>query len=621
MLLPLPIFGLCLSVFPLLVQSQSVNDADDRPVTTIRSTFTVVPVAYTETISTTETPPPAEESAVIIIAPAPYEGNDMTISPSGTGAVDDNVGTITVTATGDSPTSTPTTAVCVAGQVTCPACDGEIVSVDTMSFYTVECDASLSSDTEIDQPAYITPYQCLTLCESTTDCVGTTQASDGTCSLVVGTNYKLESSTASDIAFVRVPYISLGPSNSTNTSAFNPLPSKFFSSASFTLKPYPTVYPYISAGPPVPLPSPINVTYPNATAYPTGYLSSYPTAYLSSYPTASGSPIVNLPKPIYTNFTFPNATYPTNTSLPIGTSLPITTALPTNGTCSISNPTCPACDNKSLVDNHNVTYNVFCGYSLDATLDFAFGEPILAAYCMSRCDERNTTCFGASWSTEECVLALGDFVGMVRDPGHMAFVRVGIPQEPPLSDESTSSSMPLPPLSTAPPSWQNMSRFPDASSAPVTRPALISTGLTFTTSVLLPTGPVIQPVPSSGFLSSTGAHPSSTGALSSSYGSIVLPSVAPTSTSVVEPSPTPTSTEPKTEPMTESPSEPTGAPWTSGRPPWAHRGGGYGGGGHGPPSAGSWWKGGRPPWAHWGGWGKPSWGGHGGDEEGQGGPQ
>lgn len=580
MLSPLPIFGFCLSIFfPLLVQAQSVSDADDRPVTTIRSTITVVPVAYTATSYTTETSP-AEESAFIIIAPAPYE--DTSIAPSGTGAVDDNVGTVTVTAYAS---STPTPAVCEIGQVTCPACDGEIVSVDTMSFYTVECDATLSSDTVVEQPAYITPDQCLVICESTPDCVGTTQSIDGTCSLVVGTTYKVESSTASDIAFVRVPYVSMETSNSTNTNVSNPIESKSFSSASFTLKPYPTAYPNVSDIPPVPLLSPINVTYPNATAY--------PTAYLSSYPTASGAPTLNLPKPIYTNFTLPNATYPTNTTLPMGTSLPMSTSvqvnttLPTNGTCSILNPTCPACDNQTLVDNHNVTYTVFCGYSLDATLDFAFGEPTPAAYCMSRCDERNSTCFGASWSTEECVLALGDFVGMVVDPDHMAFVRAALPQEPPYSNTSTPSG-PLPPLSTGP-SWQNMSRYPEASSAPATRPTLIATGLTFTTSVLLPTGPAVQPVPSSRYPSPTGALPS--------YGSVVKPSSAPTSS--------------------EAAGEPTDAPWTGGRLPWAHGGGGYVGGQgdhHGPPSAGSWWKNSGPPWAHWGGWGKPAWG-HGDNED------
>ena len=208
---------------------------------------------------------------------------------------------------------------------------------------------------------------------------------------------------------------------------------------------------------------------------------------------------------------------------------------------------------------------------------------------------------------------------MIEDPDHMAFVRAGIPQEPaPPSNESTPTpAPPLPPLSTGL-SWQNMSRYPEASSAPATRPTLISTGLTFTTSVLLPTGPAVQPVPSSGYLSSTGALPSPTAALSSSYGSVVKPSTAPT----VKPSAAPTSTQRTTE--SGSPSEPTGAPWNGGRPPWAHGGGGYGPGGqgnHDTPSAGSWWKGGRPPWAHWGGWGKPSWG-HGDEkDEGQGPPQ
>ena len=546
MLSPLPIFGLCLSVFfPLLVQAQTVSDADERPVTTIRSTVTVVPIAYTATIYETESAP-AEKSAVVIVAPAPY--NDTSIAPSGTGAANDNVGTITVTAS--PPTSpTPTTAVCNPGKVTCPACDGEEISVDTMSFYTVNCDASLSSDTLVEQPSYITPSQCLLVCGSTPDCVGTTLSSNETCSLVVGLTYRMESSVASDIAFVRVPYLSMGGSNSSNSNASNPIASKFFSSAPFTLKPYPTTYANISAGAPVPLPSPMNVTYPNATAH----------------PTASGAPIVNLPKPTYTNFTLPNATYSANATYPTSTPPPI------NATCSISNPTCPACDNQTLVDNHNVTYNVFCGYSLDATLDYAFGEPIPAAYCMSRCDERNATCFGASWSTEECVLALGDFVGMVPDPDHMAFVRVAIPQAPYANE--TVSSLPLPPLSTGL-SWQNMSRYPEASSAPAPRPTLVATSQTFTTSLLPPTGPAVPPVPSS--------YPSATGA-SPSYGSVVKPSSAPSS---------------------------IGEPWTGGHPPWVHKSGGYGfGGGHrqGPLELGSWWKGGRPPWANWG-WGKPTWG-------------
>jgi len=585
MLSPSPIFGLCLSVFfPLLIQAQSVSDTDERPVTTIRSTITVVPIAPTATVSESETTF-VEESAVIIFAPAPYD--DTSLAPSGTGAADDNLGTITVTAS--PPTSpTPTTAVCNAGRVTCPACDGEEVTVDTMSFYTVNCDASLSSDSLIEQPSYITPSQCLLVCESMPDCVGTTLSSDGTCLLVVGLTYKVESSLDSDIAFVRVPYLSLGGSNSTNSNASNPLASKFFSSASFTLKPYPTAFPIVSAeGPPVPLPSPINVTYPNATAYyPTYYpiVSGSPvplpspinvtfpnaTAY-SSYPTTSGAPTLNLPKPIYTNFTLPNATHSANATYPTNTPLPI------NGTCSISNPTCPACDNQTLVDNHNVTYTVFCGYSLDATLDFAFGEPTPAAYCMSRCDERNSTCFGASWSTEECVLALGDFVGMIVDPDHMAFVRAALPQVAPYANQSTTSS-PLPPLSTGL-SWQNMSRYDDANSAPApTSTLIVATGQTFTASLLLPTGPAVQPVPT-GYPS---ARPS--------YGPVVKPSSAP---------------------------ESTDEPWTGDRPPWAHGHGGYrNGGGHrqGPPDSGSWWKGGRPPWAHWGG-GRPTCGANKNDRE------
>jgi hypothetical protein len=87
---------------------------------------------------------------------------------------------------------------------------------------------------------------------------------------------------------------------------------------------------------------------------------------------------------------------------------------------------------------------------------------------MSRCDERNVTCLGASWSTEECVLALGPYV-KVADPDHMAFIRAAIPPAP--YPALSTGSLPRPPISTGL-SYLNMSRY-DGSIFP--QPALILT--------------------------------------------------------------------------------------------------------------------------------------------------
>ena len=351
--------------FPAGGQAQDTNQSGSRPITTVtvQSTITIVPIAFTT---------PADE-----YLPAP-----------------------------PSPT-------CDVGKVTCPACDGEDIDLDGGSTYKVHCDTGLSSNTSVLQPSYITPNQCLLVCDGALDCVGTTLATNGSCVLTIGPDYRL-GSYAGEIAFVQSEYV---PSNSTgtsNSSASNPLASKFFSSATI-----PVVYP-------------------------------------TSYPNVSNTPTPHLPKPYYTNFTLPNATHPVNSSLP------------TNDTCSVSNPTCPACNDQTLTSRHNVTYTVLCGYSLDAALDWAFGEPLPATYCMSRCDERNATCLGASWSTEECVLALGPYV-KVQDPDHMAFIRAAISPAPyPIL--STGSS-PKPPISTGL-SYLNMSRY-DGSVFPL--PTIIAT--------------------------------------------------------------------------------------------------------------------------------------------------
>lgn len=440
----------CLLAFYLLTlaQAQSTSESITRLVTTIESTITVVPIAYTVS---TDDYLPAEP--------------------------------------------TPT---CEVGRVTCPTCDGKDIDIDGGSSYKVHCDAALSSNTTAVQPEYITPNQCLLACDGADECVGTTLASNGSCALTTGSDYRLGSSDG-DIAFVLIPYLPSWNSSNATTNTSGPPASKFFSSAT------------------------IPVTYPTA------------------YPNASNTPILHLPKPYYTNSTLPNATHPVNSSIPVNT------------TCSITNPTCPACNNQTLTDAHNVTYTVLCGYKLDARVDWAFGEPLPAAYCMARCDERNVTCLGASWSTEECVLALGSYI-KVEDPDHMAFIRV-IPPVP--LPSPISVGLPRPPISTGL-SYLNMSRYDGGS---------------LTRSTIFATNPI--------------AYPTVT---------VTDPPIA---------TPPETSSYHSTETSTPTPEPSEGPPHGYGPPPWVH---GYGGpdegNGHHRPH-GSWWQGGRPPWAHWG---KPSWG-------------
>ena len=539
--------------FPVGGRAQDTSQSGARPITTVtlQSTITVVPIAFTT---------PAEE-----YLPAP---------------------------------SSPT---CDAGRVECPACNGEHVDIDGGYTYRIHCDAGLSSNTFILQPAYITPNQCLVVCDSASDCVGTTLAANGSCVLAIGRPYFRLGSSIGDIAFEQIRYVPVNSTGASNSSASAPLASKFFSSATI-----PLVYP-------------------------------------TSYPDASSTPTVHLPKPYYANLTLPNATHPVNSSIP------------TNSTCSSTNPTCPACNNQIVTDRHNVTYTVLCGYSLDATLDYAFGEPLPATYCMSRCDERNMTCLGASWSTEECVLALGPYV-KVQDPDHMAFIRAAIPSAP--YPALSTGSLPRPPISTGL-SYLNMSRY-DGLSFP--QPTLVGTG----TAVITPSAVTATDPP---FPTLTSLDPYCSyvsGVPVACYGSAVYatgyaPAPTPTAASdsftttargvpftnlshTVSPYPDDpycfyiidgdsktlvcqrggagdespadtTSSASESEDIstpTPAPSqglpEPYGGfrgPW-GGSPPWAHDGGDYGvdeGSRHHKPQ-GSWWQGGRPQWSHRG-WGKP----------------
>ncbi|KAM0705381.1 hypothetical protein Q7P35_008171 [Cladosporium inversicolor] len=536
--------------FTLGGRAQETSQSGFHPTVTLHSTITVVPIAFTT---------PTEE-----YLPAP-----------------------------PSPT-------CDVSNIDCSVCDGEHVDVDGGYTYRIHCDVALSSNTSILQPAYITPNQCLVVCDSASDCVGTTLAANGGCVLSIGRpDYRVSSSTG-NIAFEQIRYF---PVNSTaNSSASDPLASKFFSSATI-----PLVYP-------------------------------------TSYSNASNTPTLNLPKPYYTKFALPNTTYPVNSSIP------------TNNTCSSANPTCPACDNQTITDRHNVTYTVLCGYSLDATLDHAFGEPLPATYCMSRCDERNTTCLGASWSTEECVLALGPYV-KVADPDHIAFVRAAILPAP--YPALSTGSLPRPPISTGL-SYLNMSRYDGLSfpqptlilTNPIAQPSVTATDPPFPAPTSLDpycsyvSGVAVacegSAVPGTGYAPVPTPVPDFTTTARGSPFTSLPPGASPypddpycyyitigDSTNLVcqrrggaggesrvdAPAPETTSeSEKDTSTPTPAPSqglpEPYGGfrgPW-GGSPPWAH---GEGDGDYGVDEGsrqhkpqGSWWQGGRPQWSHWG-WGKP----------------
>nr|OQO18594.1 hypothetical protein B0A51_12082 [Rachicladosporium sp. CCFEE 5018] len=139
----------------------------------------------------------------------------------------------------------------------------------------------------------------------------------------------------------------------------------------------------------------------------------------------------------------------------------------TNTACSLSTFSCPACDGTTVTDLHNTQYSVLCNKRLLSISRYALAEPLSAAYCLSQCDERNATCAGASWSSDDgCVLATGKNNGTVSDPDSTAFIRLG-----PLPSYSTGTGS-LAPITTQP-TWLNMSANPTGSFT--SAPSLIAT--------------------------------------------------------------------------------------------------------------------------------------------------
>lgn len=299
-----------------------------------------------------------------------------------------------------------------------------------------------------------------------------------------------------------------------------------------------------------------------------------PVAYAPSYPPAAA---FHSPKPFYSNFTWPNITYSTNSS-----------STSRNETCSLFHPTCPACNNQTVTDSHNVTYVVQCGYKFDAALDFAFAEPLTANSCLARCDGRNVTCLGASWSTEECVLALGPIVGKIEDPGHLAFLRLGVP--PPSNISYPTNPLPRPPISTRP-SYLNMTRYDGGSLTRVPSPATTAIDFTVDTDIGVTTQTAVDSAETTPLGFSTHTQ-FGEGSLATMGNPLYTPG-SETSTA-----------------------SSTALPSVSGRPPWGSPGyGGYDGSGIQPPAPleSSQGESNWPWWLQWGWWNK-AWGGGGEDD-------
>ncbi|KAK6441627.1 hypothetical protein LTR95_002138 [Oleoguttula sp. CCFEE 5521] len=218
----------------------------------------------------------------------------------------------------------------------------------------------------------------------------------------------------------------------------------------------------------------LSSSHPSTGPIATGVVSPEPPQYNSSnlppWYTSGPSNVTNATRPTAWNPNNPHPTPWSSNSTLLTPSYPnITHPTPynpnsTNMTCSLSTFSCPACDSKTVTDLHNTQYSVLCNKRLLSTSRYALAEPLSAAYCLSQCDERNATCVGASWSSDDgCVLATGKINGTVSDPDSTAFIRLGL-----LPSYSTGTGS-LTPVTTQP-TWLNMSAHPPMATAPLPYP-------------------------------------------------------------------------------------------------------------------------------------------------------
>ncbi|OQO04750.1 hypothetical protein B0A48_09673 [Cryoendolithus antarcticus] len=400
---------------------------------------------------------------------------------------------------------------CTISDISCPACNSQNITNGDNSNHQVFCGTYLTASHVALQPGDLTPLECITACDSTLECTGAHITDGGACSLAVGKIFgkiKLHGYTAfvamadaplaavtSSVAGLSPPgvVVTVAASAGTVVSAGPPTLSAPYAnnsySASFTTHSSsgPGATGIVSPNPPDNNSSNLPPSYPRTGPMATGVVSPYPPQYNSSNlsPWYTNGPLnsTSATRPTAWN---PNNPHPTpwssNTTLPVPSYPNITHPTPynlnsTNTTCSLSTFSCPACDGKVVTDLHNTQYSVLCNKRLLSTSRYALAEPLSVAYCLSQCDERNATCVGASWPSDDgCVLATGKINGTVSDPDSTAFIRFGL-----LPSYSTGTDR-FTPVTTQP-TWLDMSASPTG--------AFTSAPLPFTPSPLpYTTGPV-----------------------------------------------------------------------------------------------------------------------------------
>ena len=329
-------------------------------------------------------------------------------------------------------------ATCTADTLSCPGCNGQNITDSDGATYAAHCSSYISSSAISEQPTLVTPSECLLACDGFFGCTGAYITDEGNCTLAIGAlfgTFDLDGHTA---------FISTGDIietiGNTTTSSVSGVPTST-GLPSGAPAPYANVTSTAPLLPPVPLATgtvPLNITWPstNATAY--NATPPYPLPYNVTSGHGSGTTawaIATAPA----HPPYPNATIAANATMP------------SNSTCSIKHLSCSACNNQTITDLFNTTYTVLCDTSLTSTSQYAFAEPLPAAYCMAQCDERNATCVGAYWTDEECTLALGTYKDTLANPGYIAFLRQAAAWP-----VITSLPMPVP---TTVPTWLNMSMY------------------------------------------------------------------------------------------------------------------------------------------------------------------
>ncbi|OQO03584.1 hypothetical protein B0A48_10249 [Cryoendolithus antarcticus] len=369
---------------------------------------------------------------------------------------------------------------CTIDNISCPACDGQNITKGGNSNYQVVCGTYLTATHITLQSGDHTPFDCIAACDSTLACTGAHITDGGACSLAMGKIFgkiKLRGYTAF-IAIADVP-----PAAATSSVAEPSSPGVVVTVAA-------SAGTVVSAGPPTPPAPYANNTYSTPfTTHPspgpgaTGIVSSDPPQYdssnlSSSYP--STGPIATGVRPIKRHER--DSTYGLESEQPA----PNTMELQLHAAYTFVPQHHPSYSLQPKLHQHDLLTQhlqlpslrrILCNKRLLSNSRYALAEPLSAAYCLSQCDERNATCVGASWSSDDgCVLATGKINGTVSDPDSTAFIRLGL-----LPSYSTGTDS-LTPVTTQP-TWLNMSAYPTGAFTSAHPPIA-------TAPIPYPTGPV-----------------------------------------------------------------------------------------------------------------------------------